>query len=362
MLARKEVGKRGTAPFLPYQPKKVPYPFFLYSFRSGEAVERAVGQRPGPVEGAAIVAGGTRVLLTGAAGFLGARLAALLIDEGHEVIAVIRPDTNGWRLGAVRSRLRVIPGDLEDLDSMADAIRAARPELCIHLAWRGWSGKAEVAPNLASLAFSLDLLRKMPELGCGRFVAAGTCFEYDLSGGLLSESTPLRSNNLYSSCKKSLFEVAQAYAEQTGLSVATPRMFYSYGPCEHERQLVPSVVRALLNGEPAKVTSGEQVRDYLHVADVASAIWAVARSSATGAVNIASGQPVTVAKIATAIADMLGRPDLLHLGALPYRDNEPMHIVGDPSRLRATGWQPQYNLSTGLADTLEWWQSMTGAR
>src|SRR6185295_2444913 len=106
--------------------------------------------------------------------------------------------------------------------------------------------------------------------------------------------------------------------------VVTPRIFYSYGPLEDARRLVPSIVQALLRGDVAKATAGEQVRDYLHVADIASAIWAVARSDATGAVNIASGEAVTIAQIAITIGEMLGKRPLVQLGALPYRDGEPM--------------------------------------
>lgn len=317
-----------------------------------------MGQRPRPLEGVAVSrARTTSVLLTGAAGFFGAHLARLLVDQGHEVTAIIRPGTDRWRIADLESRLTIIPGDLTDLARLVDRIRTRQPEICVHLAWKGWSGKAEADANMSSLGVSLELLRKMPELSCQRFVAAGTCFEYDLTGQVLSESTPLRPHDLYGSCKKSLYEVAQEFSALTGVSVVTPRVFYSYGPYEDARRLVPSIVQALLRGEVAKATAGEQVRDYLHVADIASAIWAIAQSAATGAVNIASGEPVTIAQIATRISELLGKPHLLQLGALKYRDGEPMHIVGDPGRLRSLGWSPAYTLERGLIETIEWWQA-----
>src|SRR4029079_9798212 len=139
-------------------------------------------------------------------------------------------------------------------------------DVTIHLAWKGWSGKAQADANLSSLGVSLELLRKMPELEYPSFRALSTRFEYDLPGGLLSESSPLRPHDLYGGCKKSLFEVAQAFSALTGVAVATPRIFYSYGPLEESRRLVPSIVQALLRGETAKATAGRQVRDYLHVA------------------------------------------------------------------------------------------------
>jgi nucleoside-diphosphate-sugar epimerase len=317
-----------------------------------------MGQRAGAMEGVGVVpaAKPMSVLLTGAAGFFGAHVARLLLDEGHQVTAIVRPGTDPWRIADLKSRLTIIAGELASVGSMRDRIRAQRPDVCIHLAWKGWSGKAEADANMSSLGMSLELLRLMPDLSCGRFVAAGTCFEYDLSGQVLSEASPLRPHDLYGGCKKSLFEVAQEFSALTGVSVVTPRIFYSYGPLEDGRRLVPSIAQALLRGHVAKATAGEQVRDYLHVADIASAIWVIAQSNATGAVNVASGEPVTIAQIATRIADLLGRPELLQLGALDYREGEPMHILGDPRKLRGLGWSPAYSLDSGLASTLEWWQ------
>lgn len=306
----------------------------------------------------AVSAAGTRhkVLLTGAAGFVGSHLARLLIHEGHDVTAIVRPDSDRWRIADVDG-LNLIHADLTNLAAIKPHLRAQRADICIHLAWKGWSGKAEADANLTSLGISLELLRSMSELGIKRFVAAGTCFEYHLAARRLSEASPLVPHDLYGICKKSLFEVADEFSQLTGVSVVTPRLFYSYGPYEDQRRLVPSIVQALLRGEVAKVTPGAQIRDYLHVEDIARAIWMIATSDATAGVNVASGDPVTIAQVATRLAEIVGRPDLLALGQLHYRDGEPMHILGDATKLRRTlGFVPQYDLNSGLRQTVDWWR------
>ena len=90
------------------------------------------------------------------------------------------------------------------------------------------------------------------------------------------------------------------------MQVAWLRLFYQYGPFEHERRLMPTVIRALLHNQSVKITKGKQIRDFLHVEDVAAAIWTVARSDLSGPVNIGSGQPVAVRDIVTQIGLILG--------------------------------------------------------
>jgi nucleoside-diphosphate-sugar epimerase len=107
----------------------------------------------------------------------------------------------------------------------------------------------------------------------------------------------------------------------------------------------------------ANVTPAEQVRDELHAVAIAPAMWAVVRSSPTGAEKMASGGPVTIAEMASDIGRLLGKGDRVRLGALKYPDGEPMQILADATRLRDDiGWPPAFDLSRGPADTIEWWR------
>ena len=303
----------------------------------------------------------SRVLLTGAAGFIGSHVARLLVAEGHDVFAIVAPESDRWRLADIEHDIVIIDADLRALQTVRGRLREVRPEICVHLAWRGWSGKANPDDNISSLGVSLELLRMMPELSCGRFVAVGTCFEYAPTAERLTEATPLCPHELYGTCKKALFEVAEQFSMMTGVSIVTPRVFYSYGPFEDIRRLVPSVACALLDGRVAEVTPGAQIRDYLHVEDVASAVWKVAASQLVGAVNVASAEPVTVGDIADRVGRLIGRPDLVRFGAIPYRPGEPAQLLGDATRLREeVGWAPRFDLDHGLAATVRWWESRRG--
>lgn len=303
-----------------------------------------------------------RILLTGVTGFIGSHLARLLVGEGHQVFAVVRPKSDRWRIQDIEPALELIVGDLERIEEIAEELERTRPDVCLHAAWRGWSGRAESAEgNVESLRASLTFARTVLEVGCPRLVVTGTCFEYEIGHEVLTEDSAVRPHDLYGACKHALHLVLEPLCRASGASLAWPRIFYTYGPYEDPRRLLPSVVRALLRGEHARTTAGAQIRDYLHVEDVASAIWAVTRSPLTGAVDIASGVPVTIRTVAESAAALVGRLDHLQVGVLPYRPGEPMAIRASGRRLRdEIGWTPRYDLAAGLAQTVSWWRGEQG--
>jgi len=145
------------------------------------------------------------------------------------------------------------------------------------------------------------------------------------------------------------------------MDFAWTRFFYLYGPGEPKERLVPSVVLALLNGQTAKCTHGEQIRDFLYVEDVASAVWAVTKSDLTGPVNIGSGQPVKIRTLVEALGRILNKSGDIIFGALPTDSEEPPLLVADVRKLKAhTDWAPTWSLEDGLRQAVSWWKSNKG--
>lgn len=301
-----------------------------------------------------------KVLLTGAAGFIGSHVARVLLDAGCEVAVVVRPRNPLARLRDVRERLTVFACDLSDPAALRPALATWHPDACIHLAWYAEPGKyLTSANNIPALLAGLDLLQELILSGCEQVVMVGTCAEYNTDLGFLREDGPTRPDTIYAAAKLSLSLVGSRIAAAAGVNFAWARLFYLYGPSEDERRLVPALINALERGVIFPATKGEQVRDYLHVEDVAAALWKIAERRLNGIVNVSSGLPVTMRQVMETVDDIIGRTNLIQFGALPYRDWDPIFICGDNRRLRVeTEWIPKYpTLRVGLEHTVHWWRT-----
>jgi nucleoside-diphosphate-sugar epimerase len=294
-----------------------------------------------------------KVLVTGANGFIGRHCLPLLIARGYEVHAVSR-------------RLTTANGEevfWHEVDLLRPGLAGAlitrlRPECLLHLAWHTVPGEFwEARQNLDWLRASLEMLGAFIDSEGKRVVAAGSCAEYDCSGGqCIEETTCLSPTTLYGTSKHALERTIHSLTRQSDLSSAWGRIFYLYGPHEHRSRLVAYVVRSLLRGEPALCSEGTQVRDFLHIEDAAAAFVALLDSDVVGAVNIASGIPVTVRTVLEHIAGQIGRPGLLRLGARDASAEAPK-VWASVQRLKdEVGWAPRYDLGDGIAQTIAWWQ------
>jgi nucleoside-diphosphate-sugar epimerase len=296
-----------------------------------------------------------KVLITGATGFLGRHCLPALLARAGEVHAAARSTAALADTGVSAHSV-----DLLDHEQVSALLSAVRPTHLLHLAWIATPGVYWTSPeNTRWAAVGEHLMRVFAAHGGRRAVFAGSCAEYNWNFGPCHETrTPLKPASNYGASKNSLRLRVEAIARETGLSAAWGRVFFLYGPHEHPERLVASVIRSLLNGIPARCSSGAQERDFLHVQDAADAFVALLASAVEGPVNIGSGEAAAIRDVVTQLAKRLGRPELLRLGALPPNPTDPPCVVADVTRLHEeVGWTPRFNLAEGLADTVSWWET-----
>jgi nucleoside-diphosphate-sugar epimerase len=283
--------------------------------------------------------------------------------------------SRGFEVHGISSRTPVtaVPGvrwhrlDLLDFGHLGSFLADTAPSHLLHLAWETAPGRYWTSTdNVRWLEASLELLRAFSDAGGRRAVLAGTCAEYDWGGkgSCFEETTRTEPASLYGACKLALYNVGSAFGRERGLSTASGRVFFLYGPGERPERLVPSIVRSLLLHETLRCTPGDQVRDFYYVEDAAGAFVALLDSEVSGAVNVASGEGTTIRGLAGRIAEKLGRAELIQWGAIPTPATDPPVLVADVRRLTSeVGWTPQYSVDTALDRTIAWWRhELRGAK
>ncbi|CAH0118505.1 NAD(P)-dependent oxidoreductase [Paenibacillus sp. CECT 9249] len=300
-----------------------------------------------------------KVLVTGANGFVGKHVVAVLQQTSFEVHAVGRSPVDP-AVGGTVSRFEGVKWHRADLfdESQTEALmERVRPTHLLHLAWEATPGYYWHAPsNYRWVEASVRLLRHFHANGGRRVVAAGTCAEYDWRYGVLFENeTPLAHDSTYAVCKNAFRSLLHRFAaDHDGFSCAWGRLFFLYGPYEHSSRFVPYVIRSLLQNKEALCSAGQHLRDYIYVRDAADALATLLASEWNGDANIASGETIRMRDMALRIAYRLGKPELVRFGG---SRQEPFPLVqGDISALSALGWSPRTGLNEGIGRTVAWWE------
>jgi nucleoside-diphosphate-sugar epimerase len=297
----------------------------------------------------------SRILITGASGFLGRHCVQILATKGHDVHAVSRRRQPELALPGLtwHERSLLLAG------CPTDIVAEVKPEWLLHLAWYTEPGKYwEAQENIEWVRASLELFHAFAEQGGSRLVGAGSCAEYGAMSGECEENkTPLLPTSLYGVSKHGLERILHSWSLRRGLSSAWGRTFFLYGPHELPSRVVAYVVLSLLRGEPALCSPGTEVLDFTHVADVASAFVALLESKVQGPVNIGSGNPVSLRCALEEIGRQLGRLDLIQFGARESTHKTQSLWANTQRLMHEVGWKPQYDLPSGIQQTIAWWRS-----
>lgn len=289
-----------------------------------------------------------KLLVTGASGFIGAHVLALLRRHGVAAWTLGRSLPSGWPADRhLRCDLLAGPEDV------TQRVRALAPSHLLHLAWVAEPGGYRDSPLNARWQQATQLLAVAFAQAGGRcMVVAGSCAEYDWSHGWCREdSTPLLAATLYGASKDATRRWLQRYAAAHGMRLAWGRIFFPFGSAQAPQRLVPSLVSALRGRAAPFPLQLQQRRDFIAADDVARAFWTLLHAPAQGCCNISSAQPVSIAELVQLLARLLDADPAPLLAQGTGTLQPPALVAGDNRRLRALGWQCA-PLAEGLARML----------
>jgi nucleoside-diphosphate-sugar epimerase len=274
------------------------------------------------------------VLLTGATGFVGRQIHQHLVRQGHDVRVALRMGSAPKLELPAQHIIETDDLFARDASWWAEACRGV--DAVVHSAWYIKHGLyLDAAENAACVSGSFALAQGAAEAGVRHFVGIGTCMEYRLPGERLTIESELSPTNFYAACKLSVFHMLSQWLAARDTVFSWCRLFYLHGEGEDPRRLAAYVHRQMEAGEPARLSAGTQLRDFLDVAEAGAMIAGVIDTGQPGAINICSGRAVTIRAFAERIADVYGRRDLLEFGAAPPRPSDPAAVVGVCNVVRA---------------------------
>jgi len=301
---------------------------------------------------------GCRVLVTGAAGFLGANLCRTLMAIGASVHAVVRPTSDLFRLDGLAGDLHVHTVDLRDGEGAQRVVVGLRPEVVFHAAAHAAYRQVGVASAVAdTVVATAHLLEDVATVGCRRLVHVGGSLEYGPACHPHREDDALQPTTLRGATKAAAALLVLQQAKQGAVEGVVVRPFSIYGPWEGEHRLVPSAIRAAFTGEVLPLTRPGLRRDYVFVEDVCQACLraAVADGVVGEVVNVGTGRQTSNEELVALVERVTGRPVKVAVGAFPARVSDRGFWVADTGKAeRLLGWRAERSLAEGLEKTALW--------
>ncbi|MBI4552917.1 MAG: SDR family NAD(P)-dependent oxidoreductase [Candidatus Latescibacteria bacterium] len=305
---------------------------------------------------------GTRVLVTGATGFIGSHLCVALANTGAQVIALRRPGSSPRWPESLDGRVEWVEADLRDVARLTEAVRAARATRVFHLAAattveRGFQIVAEmIATNLVG---TINLLRALDGTGYECFIQTGSAEEYGAGDPPFQESASLRPVSPYSASKAAATLFCEMYHRTLNCPIIILRPFLVYGPGQSPTKLIPQAIFAALANRDLPMTSGQQTREFTYIDDVIDGyLRAAVTPGAIGqTINLGTGVAYKIVDVVRLIIELTGSTMTPRVGALPDRPGEIWAYQGDHTKAQTVlGWTPAVPLPDGLRRTIAWYR------
>jgi NAD dependent epimerase/dehydratase len=311
----------------------------------------------------------SKVLVTGAGGFIGSHLCEQLLARGREVRALVRYNgrgSQGWLdTSPLRDRIEIVAGDIRDFDSVSRA--ATDCDEVFHLAALigiPYSYESPLAYVRTNVEGTYNVLEAARRSGMRRVLITSTSEVYGTAIYTpIDEAHPLQPQSPYSASKIGADQLALSYHLSFGLPVVVARPFNTYGPRQSARAIIPSLATQLLSRRPyIEVGSLDPVRDLTFVEDTASAMITIASTDAFvgRVINVGTGEAISIREIYERLVAITGHQAELRQDPARIRPqaSEVMKLISNNSVLRSTtSWKNEVNIDAGLARTVEWLRS-----
>ncbi|MDO4622191.1 MAG: NAD(P)-dependent oxidoreductase [Eubacteriales bacterium] len=310
-----------------------------------------------------------RILITGPTGAVGLALIGQALADHCEVIAVCRPDSKRKHVLPESEQLHILECGLQELEQLPAMVRTIDKkekkgvDVFYHLAWDGTFGgtRDDLSGQVKNIQYTLDAVYTAKELGCRRFVGAGSQAEYGRQEAALRADTPCFPENGYGMAKLCAGQMSRELCLKLGIEHIWPRILSIYGPGDRRQTMIMQCIASFLRGEQPVLSGGEQIWDYLYADDCGRALYLLGEKGISGKVYpIGSGQKRPLADYVRILRDQIDPSLEPGFGRIPYGPKQVMHLCADLTELTAdTGFVPEIDFAEGAERTIRWCRSQT---
>ena len=296
------------------------------------------------------------VIITGADGFVGSYTVKYFLNNGKKVLALDMGETA--RRLEDHANLTYMQCDITDIKGMMEKIPQDVYDTFVHFAWAGSAGPARVDYNLQmqNALNTVEVMRAAKELGCTRFVCAGSIMEYEVEAFVHAQGSRPGMGYLYSMGKHVAHCMCKSVAASIGIDLLWPMITNAYGVGEFSPRFVNTTLRKIINGEPLLFTAATQNYDFVYVSDVAKAFYLVAEKGKPFCeYMIGSGKAKPLKEFIIEIAEICSYDGTLQFGDVPFTGvNVPLSIFSTNDIMNDCGFVPNVCFRDGIKKTLEW--------
>lgn len=296
------------------------------------------------------------VIITGADGFVGSYTVAHFLKEGCEVLAL--------DMCAEPRRLKKTDGltymrcDVSDTVAMLDKISHGVYDTFVHFAWAGSAGSARADYNLQmqNALNTVECMKVAKELGCSRFVCAGSIMEYEVEAAIHTQGSKPGMAYIYGMGKHIAHCMCKSIAADIGIELVWPMITNAYGVGELSPRFVNTTLRKIINEEKLEFTSGTQNYDFVYVSDVAKAFYLIAKNGKPFCeYMIGSGDAKPLKEFIVEMVSACSDNAEPHFGKLPFTGTNiqlTMFDIGDTKN--DCDFEPEISFAEGTRMTMEW--------
>lgn len=300
-----------------------------------------------------------KVVITGPTGAIGIALINVLIEADVEVVAVCRKGSARINNIPKDVRVKCIELDLDSLKNLPEIVQDSY-DVFYHFGWDGTFGNSRnnMQGQLNNIQYTLDAVEVASQLGCKKFVGAGSQAEYGRVEGVLALNTPTFPENGYGIAKLCAGQMSRILCEQKGMEHVWTRILSVYGPYDSENTMLMSTIKKLLNDEVPALTKGEQQWDYLYSKDAAKAMYFIGLHGKHGKIYcIGSGKTRPLLDYVKMLRNEIDEAAELGVGEIPYAEKQVMYLCADIQELtKDTGFVPEYSFEQGILETIDWYK------